>query len=117
MAPRKMTPEQLEKLAAARAKAAEVKRAMKEANEQETVNILQAKIDRIKKGKKPAASEISEEPPKAPPEAPPEPPPEPPPPEAPPTHVRGLVDPVLLQPLLGRRGHEALASPPAISAL
>ena len=52
MAPKRvMTPEQLEKLAAARAKAQEVKRAMKEANEQETVNILQAKIDRIKKVK------------------------------------------------------------------
>ena len=61
MAPRKMSPEQLEKLAAARAKALEVKRAMKEANEAETVNILQAKIDRIKKGKKPAASDDKSE--------------------------------------------------------
>ena len=56
-----MSPEQLEKLAAARAKAAEVKRAMREANEQETVNILQAKKDRIKKGKKLAASDDKSE--------------------------------------------------------
>ncbi len=57
MPPRKMTPEQLEKLAAARAKANAVRSAMKQNREEEQINILQNKIDKIK-GKKTPAKDI-----------------------------------------------------------
>ena len=46
---RVMTPEQLEKLAAAREKAKAVKDAMKSENDEHKIRILQAKMDAIKK--------------------------------------------------------------------
>ena len=47
-----MTPEQLEKLAAAREKAKAVKDAMKSENDDQKIRILQAKMDAIKKTSK-----------------------------------------------------------------
>ena len=49
---RVMTPEQLEKLAAAREKAKAVKDAMKSENDEHKIRILQAKMDAIKKTSK-----------------------------------------------------------------
>ena len=49
---RVMTPEQLEKLAAAREKAKAVKDAMKSENDDHKIRILQAKMDAIKKTSK-----------------------------------------------------------------
>ena len=49
---RVMTPEQLEKLAAAREKAKAVKDAMKGENDDHKIRILQAKMDAIKKTSK-----------------------------------------------------------------
>jgi len=73
---RVMTPEQLEKLAAAREKAKAVKDAMKSENDDQKIRILQAKMDAIKK-----TSQKKPEPPEPIPEEPegvPEPEPEPP---------------------------------------
>ena len=49
---RVMTPEQLEKLAAARIKAKAVRDAMKDENDDHKIRILQAKMDAIKKTSK-----------------------------------------------------------------
>ena len=54
---RQMTPEQLEKLAVARAKANEVRTAMKEGREDAQVAALQAKMDVLKAKKKPPTKE------------------------------------------------------------
>ena len=72
---RVMTPEQLEKLAAAREKAKAVKDAMKSVNDDQKIRILQAKMDAIKKTsqKKPEPPEPIPEEPEGVPE--PEPPP------------------------------------------
>lgn len=61
---RTMTPEQLEKLAVARAKANEVRQAMKEGREDAQVAALQAKMDILKAKKKPPPKEptVPEEP-------------------------------------------------------
>lgn len=61
---RTMTPEQLEKLAVARAKANEVRQAMKEGREDAQVAALQAKMDILKAKKKPPLKEptVPEEP-------------------------------------------------------
>ena len=80
---RVMTPEQLEKLAAAREKAKAVKDAMKSENDDHKIRILQAKMDAIKKTskKKPDPPEqipdLEEEPLVPEPERTPEPEPEP----------------------------------------
>ena len=82
---RVMTPEQLEKLAAAREKAKAVKDAMKSENDEHKIRILQAKMDAIKKTskKKPDPPEptnvpdLEEEPLVPEPERTPEPKPEP----------------------------------------
>ena len=58
---RVLTPEQLEKLAQARAKANEVRQAMKEDREEAQMNSLQAKMDKIK-AKKTPKEVIPEEP-------------------------------------------------------
>ena len=67
---RVMTPEQLEKLAAAREKAKSVKDAMKSENDDHKIRILQAKMDAIKKTskKKPEPPEPIPEQEKEPPE-------------------------------------------------
>ncbi len=65
---RTMTPEQLEKLAQARAKANEVRQAMKEGREDAQVAALQAKMNVIKAKKKQKEPTVPEEPPETDPE-------------------------------------------------
>jgi len=79
---RVMTPEQLEKLSQARVKALAVKKAMKEKNDAEKIDVLQAKMEKIRtKTKKEtdreallAASKNKEEKKSEPPPSPPSPP-------------------------------------------
>ena len=68
-----MTPEMLEKLAAARAKANEARAAMKSDNDELKLQLLQRKMDQINKTKAPKPEKVSEPEPEKLPE-PPEPP-------------------------------------------
>ena len=99
---RVMTPEQLEKLAAAREKAKAVKDAMKSETDDHKIRILQAKMDAIKKTQK--KPENPEPPPEPEPDIEPDPEHEPEP-EPEPERMWSLLSPIRRVPAWSRGIH------------